>query len=80
MINNSYILNKLTNFKNKNSQLEILKRPSPFKTNFFLKKYVNIFHLYLVSFIKEEQKETLKNYWENFYHHNLSMIFIIIFG
>ena len=38
MINNSYILNKLTNFKNKNNQLEILKRPSPFKSNFFFKK------------------------------------------
>ena len=38
MMNNSYILNKLTNFKNTNSQLEILKRVSPFKTNFFFKK------------------------------------------
>ena len=37
-MNNSYILNKLTNFKNTNSQLEILKRVSPFKTNFFFKK------------------------------------------
>ena len=38
MMNNSYILNKLSNFKTTNSQLEILTRPSPFKTNFFFKK------------------------------------------
>ena len=37
-MNNSYILNKLSNFKTTNNQLEILKRPSPFKTNFFFKK------------------------------------------
>ena len=58
MINNSYILNKLTNFKNKNSQLEIFKRHSPFKTNFFFKKICK--YIPSVSgFVHKEKKDII---------------------